>query len=160
VYVNIKLRLFVYLFLRHIVVVYKLIGGAKMKRLSLLRKKHDMSQSELAEKLGVTQQTISKYENGSREPDTETLKLLSSIFDVSIDYLLGNTNIKNTTDSADKIAESINDDPELAQFWDSLKDREDLKLLFKQTRDMSPNDIKKIIRIIKAIEDEEDRNDG
>ncbi|WP_368489274.1 helix-turn-helix domain-containing protein [Clostridium sp. BJN0013] len=131
-----------------------------MKRLSLLRKKHDMSQSELAEKLGVTQQTISKYENGSREPDTETLKLLSSIFDVSIDYLLGNTNIKNTTDSADKIAESINDDPELAQFWDSLKDREDLKLLFKQTRDMSPNDIKKIIRIIKAIEDEEDRNDG
>ena len=131
-----------------------------MKRLSLLRKKYDMSQSELAEKLGVTQQTISKYENGSREPDTETLKLLSSIFDVSIDYLLGNTNIKNTTDSADKIAESINDDPELAQFWDSLKDREDLKLLFKQTRDMSPNDIKKIIRIIKAIEDEEDRNDG
>lgn len=65
-----------------------------MKRLSLLRKKHDMSQSELAEKLGVTQQTISKYENGSREPDTETLKLLSSIFDVSIDYLLGNTDKK------------------------------------------------------------------
>lgn len=73
---------------------------------------------------------------------------------------MGNTNIKNATDSADKIAESLNGNPELAQFWDSLKDREDLKLLFKQTRDMSPNDIKKIIRIIKAIEDEEDRNDG
>jgi hypothetical protein len=41
-----------------------------------------------------------------------------------------------------------------------LKEREDLKLLFKQTKDLSPNDIKKIIRIIKAIEDEEDRNDG
>lgn len=66
-----------------------------MNRLSLLRKSHNMSQAELAEKLGVTQQTISKYENGSREPDTETLKLLSSIFNVSIDYLLGATNIRN-----------------------------------------------------------------
>ena len=65
-----------------------------MKRLSLLRKNYGMSQSELAEKLGVTQQTISKYENGSREPDTETLKLLSSIFNVSIDYLLGNADKK------------------------------------------------------------------
>jgi hypothetical protein len=52
---------------------------------------------------------------------------------------LGNTNIKNATDSADKIAESLNGNPELAQFWDSLKDREDLKLLFKQTRDIAFN---------------------
>ncbi|MFL0196961.1 helix-turn-helix domain-containing protein [Clostridium sp. WILCCON 0269] len=65
-----------------------------MKRLSSLRKSHGMSQSDLAEKLGVTQQTVSKYENGSREPDAETLKLLSSIFNVSIDYLLDNSNKK------------------------------------------------------------------
>ncbi|WP_368489915.1 helix-turn-helix domain-containing protein [Clostridium sp. BJN0013] len=54
-----------------------------------------MSQAELAEKLGVTQQATSKYENGNREPDIEILKLLSSIFNVSIDYLLGGTNIRN-----------------------------------------------------------------
>ncbi|OAA84447.1 hypothetical protein [Clostridium coskatii] len=60
----------------------------------------------------------------------------------------------------EKISKSLDDDPELSDFWNVLKEREDLKLLFKQTKDMAPNDIKKIIRIIKAIEDEEDRNDG
>jgi transcriptional regulator with XRE-family HTH domain len=128
--------------------------------LSNLRNEAKITQKDLANILGVSRGTIGMYEIGQRDPDTETLKKIAKFFNVSVDYLLGNTNIKNATDSADKIAESLNDDPELAQFWDSLKDREDLKLLFKQTRDMSPNDIKKIIRIIKAIEDEEDRNDG
>jgi transcriptional regulator with XRE-family HTH domain len=69
-----------------------------MERLSLLRKEFGMNQAELAEKLQVTQQTISKYENGTREPDAKTLKTLSSIFNVSIDYLLGNTDIKEPID--------------------------------------------------------------
>lgn len=54
-----------------------------------------MSQAELAEKLGVSQQTISKYERGTREPDNETLAKLAEIFDCSIDYLLGKTDIRN-----------------------------------------------------------------
>jgi len=54
-----------------------------------------MSQLELAEKLGVSQQTVSKYEKGTREPDNATLVRLSEIFNCSIDYLLGRTDIKN-----------------------------------------------------------------
>ncbi|MEY7998653.1 helix-turn-helix domain-containing protein [Clostridium sp. Mt-5] len=129
-------------------------------RLKELRLEKGLTQKELAQKLNMQNTAISKYELNERKPDIDTLNQLAKFFNVSVDYLLGNTNIKNATDSADKISESLNDDPELAQFWDSLKDREDLKLLFKQTRNMDPNDIKKIIRIIKAIEDEEDRNDG
>ncbi|MBE3593404.1 MAG: XRE family transcriptional regulator, partial [Thermoanaerobacter sp.] len=53
----------------------------------------------------------------------------------------------------------VSDDPELFEFWNTLKKREDLKLLFKQTKKLSPKDIKQIIRIIKAIEDEEDREE-
>lgn len=83
-----------------------------MKNLSILRKNAKMSQSDLAEKLGVTQQTISKYENGTREPDSETLKILSNIFDVSIDYLLDNDenlNIKlNKKDERD-IQKALNE---------------------------------------------------
>ena len=60
-----------------------------------LRKELNMSQAELAEKLGVSQQTISKYERGTREPDNETLAKLAEIFDCSIDYLLGKTDIRN-----------------------------------------------------------------
>jgi transcriptional regulator with XRE-family HTH domain len=66
-----------------------------IKNLANLRKELNMSQAELAEKLGVSQQTISKYERGTREPDNETLAKLAEIFDCSIDYLLGKTDIRN-----------------------------------------------------------------
>lgn len=130
------------------------------QRIKHLREELDLTQEELGKILNVSKPTISRYEADTNEPNTETLKTIAKYFNVSTDYLLENTNIKNTYSSADKITKSLNDDPELTEFWDTLKDREDLKLLFKQTKEMTPGDIKKIIRIIKAIEDEEDRNDG
>ena len=54
-----------------------------------LRTGKGMSQDELAEKLFVTRQAISRWENGETVPNTETLKLLSKLFDVSINTLLG-----------------------------------------------------------------------
>ncbi len=54
-----------------------------------LRAKNGMSQDELAEKVFVTRQAVSRWENGETTPNTETLKLLSSLFDVSINTLLG-----------------------------------------------------------------------
>ena len=54
-----------------------------------LRTKHGLSQDELAEKVFVTRQAVSRWENGDTIPNTETLKLLSKLFDVSINTLLG-----------------------------------------------------------------------
>ncbi len=54
-----------------------------------LRTKKGMSQDELAEKVFVTRQAVSRWENGETTPNTETLKLLSKLFDVSINTLLG-----------------------------------------------------------------------
>lgn len=54
-----------------------------------LRKKKGLSQEELAEKIFVTRQAVSRWENGETIPNTETLKLLSQLFDVSINTLLG-----------------------------------------------------------------------
>lgn len=54
-----------------------------------LRKKHGLSQDALAEKTYVTRQAVSRWENGETVPNTETLKLLSRLFDVSINTLLG-----------------------------------------------------------------------
>ena len=48
-----------------------------------------MSQEELAEKVFVTRQAVSRWENGETVPNTETLKLLSDLFEVSINTLLG-----------------------------------------------------------------------
>ncbi len=54
-----------------------------------LRTKNGMSQDELAEKIFVTRQAVSRWENGETVPNTETLKLLSNLFNVSINTLLG-----------------------------------------------------------------------
>ncbi len=54
-----------------------------------LRTQKGMSQDELAEKVFVTRQAVSRWENGETTPNTETLKLLSKMFDVSINTLLG-----------------------------------------------------------------------
>ena len=54
-----------------------------------IRKSKGLSQEELAIKPNVVRQTISKWENGETIPNTETLKRLSKLFDVSINTLLG-----------------------------------------------------------------------
>ena len=54
-----------------------------------LRTKAGLSQDELAEKLFVTRQAVSRWENGETVPNTETLKLLSELYNVSINTLLG-----------------------------------------------------------------------
>ena len=55
----------------------------------MLRNKQKLTQDELAEKVYVTRQAVSRWESGETVPNTETLKLLSKLFDVSINTLLG-----------------------------------------------------------------------
>ncbi|MDE5984010.1 MAG: helix-turn-helix domain-containing protein [Eubacterium sp.] len=54
-----------------------------------LRKQNHLTQDELAEKTFVTRQAVSKWEAGEAIPNTETLKLLSKLFNISINTLLG-----------------------------------------------------------------------
>lgn len=65
-------------------------------RIKESRNSLDLSQEELAQKLNVSKQTISNWENGNRIPDAQTLILLADIFDVSTDYLLGRTDDKSS----------------------------------------------------------------
>ncbi|WP_419519244.1 helix-turn-helix domain-containing protein [Megamonas funiformis] len=57
------------------------------KFLRQLRIERKLSQSELAEKLELKRSTISMYENGKRQPNIETLILISKIFDIDINIL-------------------------------------------------------------------------
>lgn len=54
-----------------------------------LRNNLNLSQNEFAERLFVTRQAVSRWENGGTVPNTDTLKLIAKTFDVSADYLLG-----------------------------------------------------------------------
>lgn len=66
-----------------------------VKNLKILRTEKGISQQKLADVLGISQQSVNKYENYNVEPDITTLILLANFFDTSIDYLVGNTEINH-----------------------------------------------------------------
>ena len=79
------------------------------ERIKQLRKKKGISQSELAEVIGVKNNTVSTWERGTRKPDFEALNLLSDYFEVSFEYILGSSDkeearVKPTQDELDRLA--------------------------------------------------------
>ena len=65
--------------------------GCPILRLKELRIKRNISQVRLAMDLNISQNTVSRYENGIREADYDMLITLADYFNVSVDYLLGRT---------------------------------------------------------------------
>ena len=61
------------------------------KRIKQLRKQHRLTQSELGEMVGLTQQSITAWETGRTYPDVYTLIRLAMLYEVSVDWLLGLT---------------------------------------------------------------------
>ena len=79
------------------------------ERIKQLRKKKGISQSELAEVIGVKNNTVSTWERGTRKPDFEALNLLRDYFEVSFEYILGSSDkeearVKPTQDELDQLA--------------------------------------------------------
>ena len=62
-------------------------------RISKARRYANMNQKELAKKAGITEGSLSRYENDIREPKVGALKLLAEALDVSIEYLVGSTDV-------------------------------------------------------------------
>ena len=62
--------------------------------LKKLREESSVSQRSLAEAVGVSQQSINKYENHNIEPDIETLMRISDFFETSVDYLIGHSDVR------------------------------------------------------------------
>ena len=58
------------------------------EKITMLRKRSGWSQEELAEKLGVSRQAVSKWENGSSDPSTTNLIALASLFDITPEEML------------------------------------------------------------------------
>jgi hypothetical protein len=85
----------------------------------------------------------------------------ANFFNVSSDYLLGLTD--DPTDpnvaAANYIEQPVSDDPELLEFWQMLRQREDLQLLFKQVKPLPPEAIKDVINIVRIIEKREAEED-
>ena len=97
-----------------------------MNRIKNLREELNITQQELADKLDCSKSVIGLYENDRRKPSLEVLLKLSEIFNCSIDYILGKSDIKN-----------IEEEFEFAYH--------------KETEGLSDEDIKEALRIYKQI---------
>ena len=73
------------------------------ERLKKLRKEAGLTQVDVAEKLGISQPAYASWERGVKKPTQENLIKLSKILYVSVDYLLGNTESKQTSDVLEDI---------------------------------------------------------
>jgi len=66
-------------------------------RIAQLRDKRGWTQEQLSASIGISRAALSHYEKNRREPDTETLTKIADLFKVSIDYLVGRTELPNGT---------------------------------------------------------------
>lgn len=108
------------------------------KKLYELRKARGLSQEELAERLGVSRQAVSKWECGESLPDTDNLITISKIYGVSLDELVGNTATART--SVDYESEEREED----DFFD-----EDTEII---TQDVAPTRRKRrVVRVLYAL---------
>lgn len=64
-------------------------------RITILRTRKGMTQKKLAQLSNITEASLSRYENGLREPKINTLIKLSDVLDSTVDYLIGKTDIEN-----------------------------------------------------------------
>lgn len=113
-----------------------------MNRIKELRAEKGILQADLAKLLKIGQATISNWENGRTEPDQDALREMSKFFDVSIDYILGNTDIKNPLTSEDmngltekqiKILEMMGELPEQDQ--DDLIQQAEYRIWLKHQKE-------------------------
>lgn len=75
-----------------------------MNRIKFLREEFHMTQQELADKLDGAKSTVAMYEKGDRKPSMDVLLKLSEIFDCSIDYILGKSDIRDPEDKEFRFA--------------------------------------------------------
>lgn len=108
------------------------------RRLKEARNKSGYKQIEAAKKLGISNGTLSGYERDYRDPDTDILNKMASLYDVSVDWLLGKTNNQNhKLSSRDAIIHKI------------ATEFPDIDLMFKDMESMTAEDLQEVYDFIK-----------
>jgi len=106
------------------------------KRLQLLRTEKGLTKKQMAEYLRIAESTYGKYELGKREPSLEIIIKLSKFFNVSVDYLLGLTDAKNT----EEIMINLNQHSNKKWTKEELREIEIFKEFLKFRRDVKKNE--------------------
>lgn len=125
--------------------------GTFSERLKLLRKDRGLSQDKLGEMLNIPRTTIANWESG-RIPELAALQNLADYFEVTVDYLIGRSNIRNPLETEERIKMIIQSDPGIDSFLEQLTYRDHLKRLTRILKDLPDKSIERLIRVTLAIE--------
>lgn len=126
------------------------------ERLRELRTQSDYSQQDLADKMGVTKQTISQYERGVRKPDMDTLTALCDIFNVSSDYLMGKSDVTVrllNSDDLKRLNMSYQKQSDLAVHFDEHKLLKNYRKLNDTGKAKAQEDVEDLTQIPKYTAD-------
>ncbi len=126
----------------YLVIVYNITWGDNMlnDNIKYYRKKLGLTQVELAEKLNVSQSTITSWENGNRRPDLDFLPILAQLFGISVDELLGRESVSEQENiDTDSIRERYRRDPAY-------------RLLFDAAENAKPEHLKAAAAMLKSLE--------
>lgn len=82
------------------------------ERLRIARTRKNLKQTDVRAKTGINNKTLSGYENGVSEPDIDSLNILAGLYEVTVDWLTGNT--AEPTSATNSIASLLND-PDLSE---------------------------------------------
>lgn len=110
-------------------------------RLRNARERKELSQIDVYKKTGINNKTISNYENNVSSPDPDTLARFATLYDVSVDFLLGRVD-----DPRNKIVSKDQLPPELADIVDYIEILKDADI-----KDISPEEFKYAIEFAKRI---------
>lgn len=125
------------------------------QRITKARRYLGMNQKELCEKTNINEATLSRYENGIREPKAATLSKIAEVLGVSCDYLLGITHIRNYESSQN----DLNKDVE--SIYENTKEMLSQEGLMLYGKPASKEDIDHILKAMKvgmmmALQDDND----
>lgn len=112
-------------------------------RIIILREKRGLIQAILATELGITQQTLSKYEKDVNIIKIDVLKRLAEYFNVTTDYLLGLSDVKRDLTGQLKISETLDEYYDLIEVYKKL-DRYDQELVWSILQIVRKNEEKRM----------------
>ena len=112
-----------------------------MNKIRENRRKMGLTQIELAQKLNISQGSLSGYETGRIEPDVTTMRKMADLFGVTLDELFGET--------APSIEEMSDED--IWAFREQVRRDPDRRYLFSIARDASIDDVRQAVAVIDAL---------
>lgn len=112
------------------------------ERFEALRASRGITKRFIAQSLGRSPTLCQDWKMQKSQPSDEQLAVVARILGTTPDYLRGET---------DEVSPAPAEDRELAELLSSLREREDMRMLFKLAHDASPEDVRQAVRIIEAL---------